>query len=82
MWKTGDQEMATPKRVRTYRPKYSNTSLSRELRINMANKKNKKTIVASGVAPPLARHTNIGGYTRVASYDVPGKQLHNCNPVK
>ena len=23
MWKTGDLEMATPKRVRTYRPKHS-----------------------------------------------------------
>ena len=42
MWKTGDpdiSEIATPKRVRTYRPKHSYTSLSRELRINMANKK-------------------------------------------
>ena len=39
MWKTGDQEMATPKRVRTYRPKHSDTSLSREWRINVANKK-------------------------------------------
>ena len=39
MWKTGDPEMATPKRVRTYRPKHSDTSLSREWRINMANKK-------------------------------------------
>ena len=43
MWKTGDPEMATLKRVRTYRPKHSDTSLSREWRINMANKKNKKT---------------------------------------
>ena len=40
MWKTGDPEMATPKRVRTYRPKHSDTSLSREWKINMANKKN------------------------------------------
>ena len=40
MWKTGDPEMATPKRVRTYCPKHSDTSLSREWRINMANKKN------------------------------------------
>ena len=39
MWKTGDSEMATPKQVRTYRPKHSDTSLSREWRINMANKK-------------------------------------------
>ena len=39
MWKTGDPEMATPKRVRTHRPKHSDTSLSREWRINMANKK-------------------------------------------
>ena len=38
MWKTGDREMATPKRVRAYRLKHSNTSLSREWRINMANK--------------------------------------------
>ena len=40
-WKTGDQEMATPKRVRTYRPKHSDSSLSREWRINMANKEKK-----------------------------------------
>ena len=33
MWKTGDPEMATPKRVRTHRPKHSDTSLSREWRI-------------------------------------------------
>ena len=39
MWKTGDPEMATPKRVRTFRPKHSDASLSREWRINMANKK-------------------------------------------
>ena len=39
MWKTGDPEMATPKRVRTCRTKHSDTSLSREWRINMANKK-------------------------------------------
>ena len=25
IWKTGDPEMATPKRVRTYRPKHSDT---------------------------------------------------------
>ena len=31
-------EMATPKRVRTYHPKHSDTSLFREWRINMANK--------------------------------------------
>ena len=42
MWKTGDPEMATPNRVRTYRPKHSDTSLSREWRINMVNKKKKK----------------------------------------
>ena len=41
MWKTGDPEMATPKRVRTYSPKHSDTSLPREWRINMA-KTNKK----------------------------------------
>ena len=39
MWKTGDPEMATSKRVRTFRPKHSDISLSREWRINMANKK-------------------------------------------
>ena len=33
--------MATPKRVRTYGPKHSDKSLSREWRINMANKKKK-----------------------------------------
>ena len=41
MWKTGDPEIATPKRVRTYRPKHSDTSLSREYRINTANKRKK-----------------------------------------
>ena len=46
MWKTGDPEMATPKRVRTYRPKHSDTSLSREWRISMVNKK-KKIMVQS-----------------------------------
>ena len=40
---TGDPEMATPKRVRTYCPKHSDTSLSREWRINMVNKKKVKT---------------------------------------
>ena len=41
MWKTGDpdiSEIATPKRVRTC-PKHCDTSLSREWKINMANKK-------------------------------------------
>ena len=42
MWKTGDPEMATPKRVQTHRPKHSDTSLSREWRINMANPKKYK----------------------------------------
>ena len=32
-------EMETPKRLRSYRPKHSDTSLSREWRINMVNKK-------------------------------------------
>ena len=45
MWKTGDPEMATPKRVRTSRPKHSDTTLSREWRINMANRKKKKITV-------------------------------------
>ena len=48
MWKTDDPEVATPKRVRTYRPKHSDTSLSREWRINMA-KKNQKNIIFSFV---------------------------------
>ena len=38
-WKTGDPEIATPKRVRTYRPKHGDASLSREWKINTANKK-------------------------------------------
>ena len=41
MWKTGNLEITTTKRVRTYRPKHSDSSLSREWRINMANKKKK-----------------------------------------
>ena len=36
MWKTSDPEMATPKRVRTYRPKHRDISLSCEWRINVA----------------------------------------------
>ena len=32
----GDPEIATSKRVRTYRPNHSDTSLSREWRMNMA----------------------------------------------
>ena len=39
MCKTVDPEMATPKRVQTYRPTHSDTSLFREWRINKANKK-------------------------------------------
>ena len=39
MGRTGDPKMATPKRVRTYRPKHSDASLSHGWRINMANKK-------------------------------------------
>ena len=45
MWKTGDPEMATPKRVRTYLPKHSDTSLSRKWKINMANKLNYKSLI-------------------------------------
>ena len=46
MWKTGDSDtskIATPKRVLAYRPKHRDTSLSREWRINMANKKKKNS---------------------------------------
>ena len=31
------------------------------------------------VAPPPTRRTAIGGYTKVASYDLLGEQLHNSN---
>ena len=34
------------------------------------------------VAPPPTRRTAIGGYPKVASYDMLGEQLHYCNPVK
>ena len=34
------------------------------------------------VAPPPTRPTAIGGYPRVASYDMLDEQLHDCNPVK
>ena len=34
------------------------------------------------VAPPPTRRTAIGGYLRVASYDMLGEQLHYSNPVK
>ena len=34
------------------------------------------------VAPPPTRHTAIGGYSKVASEEVQGKQLHNFNLVK
>ena len=43
--------MATSKRVRTRRPKHSDTSLSREWRINMANEK-KKVIVLQIIKAP------------------------------
>ena len=34
------------------------------------------------VAPPPTRRTAIGGYPKVASYDILGEQLHYSNPVK
>ena len=34
------------------------------------------------VAPPPTRLTAIGGYPKVASYDMLGEQLHYSNPVK
>ena len=39
-----DPEMATPKRVQIHRPKHSDTSLSREWRINITNKKKIKRL--------------------------------------
>ena len=57
MWKTGDPEMATPKRVRTHRPKHSDTSLSREWRINMAN--NKKKCLKSAIISYKMLHSYL-----------------------
>ena len=34
------------------------------------------------VAPPPTRRAAIGGYPKVASYDMLGEQLHYSNPVK
>ena len=34
------------------------------------------------VAPPPTRRTAIGGYPKVASYDMLCEQLHYSNPVK
>ena len=34
------------------------------------------------IPPPLTRQTAIGGYPRVASYDMLGEQLHYSIPVK
>ena len=34
------------------------------------------------VAPPPTRRTAIGGYPKVASYNMLSKQLHYSNPVK
>ena len=34
------------------------------------------------VAPPPTRRTVIGGYPKVASYDMLGEQLYYSNPVK
>ena len=34
------------------------------------------------VYPPPTRWTAIGGYPKVASYDMLGEQLHYSNPVK
>ena len=59
MRKTGDpdtSEIATPKRVRTYRPKHSDTSLSCEWRINIA-KKNIEQFLQSNCA--LHREASI-----------------------
>ena len=61
MWKTGDPEIATPKRVRTYRPKHSDTSLSHEWRINMANKKR------GGGLATCALPKALGGTNRYAT---------------
>ena len=34
------------------------------------------------VAPPPTRQTDIGGYPKVAFYDMLSEQLHYFNPVK
>ena len=34
------------------------------------------------VAPPPTRRSAIGGYPKVASYDMLGEQLHYSNPAK
>ena len=34
------------------------------------------------VVSPPTRRTAIDGYPRIASYDMMGEQLYNCNPVK
>ena len=33
------------------------------------------------VAPPPTRRTHIGGYPKVASYDMLGERLHYSNPM-
>ena len=42
VWKTGDPKKATPKRLQTFCPKHSDTSLSRKWRTNIANQKKTK----------------------------------------
>ena len=71
MWKPGDPEMATAKRVRTYRPKHSDTSLSREWRINMANKKNIMSVISQALimgATICSRGKPV--YLDVLSFDI------------
>ena len=63
MWKTGESEIATPKRVRIYRPKHSDTSLSREWRINMANKKKQQLhMKRAGVVGEFGKSLTQGAF--------------------
>ena len=48
MWKTGDPEMVTPKRVGTYRPKHSDTSLFRGGQIWQIKEKKISTLLSMG----------------------------------
>ena len=61
MWKAGDPEMATPKRMRTHRPKHGDTSLSREWRINIAKKYKK-------VSQEVLSYTGCGKSNAISAF--------------
>ena len=78
IWKTGDPEMATPKRVRTYHPKHGDTSLSGKWRINMANKKKVYTSFLLVPCQPGFQPSTIVFYDRCTIH-APYNHWQNCS---